>query len=111
MKKVSQRNAPGAISAMAFEVRPVRPSVVGGFVGVSAAMRAPVLVRCTCSSYGSWFEREAEIDGAADDAALGSCATSAPAGRRPASPRSTFSRLKSGELAGGDTSTNDSNVY
>src|SRR5262245_24888926 len=31
MKKVSQRNAPGAMSAMAFEVRPVNPSVDGGF--------------------------------------------------------------------------------
>jgi hypothetical protein len=27
MKKVSHRNAPGAISAIAFEVKPVRPSV------------------------------------------------------------------------------------
>src|SRR5580698_5913821 len=41
MKNVSHRNAPGAISAIAFEVRPVNPSVVGGFVGVSAAMHAP----------------------------------------------------------------------
>src|SRR5215472_13515184 len=41
MKNVSQRNAPGAISAIAFDVSPVRPSVVGGFVGVSAAMRTP----------------------------------------------------------------------
>src|SRR5689334_13511214 len=31
MKNVSQRNAPGAMSAMAFDVRPVRPSVDGGF--------------------------------------------------------------------------------
>src|SRR6185369_12984524 len=31
MKKVSQRNAPGAISAIALTVNPVRPSVEGGF--------------------------------------------------------------------------------
>jgi hypothetical protein len=31
MKKVSQRNAPGAISAIAFTVNPVRPNVDGGF--------------------------------------------------------------------------------
>ena len=30
MKKVSQRKAPGAMSAMAFMVRPVRPTV--GFI-------------------------------------------------------------------------------
>src|SRR5690349_11502633 len=34
MKNVNQRNAPGAMSAMAFEVRPVKPSVDGGFDGV-----------------------------------------------------------------------------
>src|SRR5215471_13905882 len=36
--------ARGAISAIAFEVRPVNPSVVGGLVGVSEAMRAPLSV-------------------------------------------------------------------
>src|SRR5579871_1671440 len=31
MKKVSQRNAPGAMSAIALEVNPVKPRVEGGF--------------------------------------------------------------------------------
>src|SRR5439155_12828674 len=44
MKNVSQRNAPGAISAIAFDVSPVRPSVVGGLVGVSAPMKTPSAV-------------------------------------------------------------------
>jgi hypothetical protein len=38
MKNVSQRNAPGAMSAIAFDVRPVKPRVEGGFAGVSAAI-------------------------------------------------------------------------
>src|ERR1700736_3290568 len=40
MKNVSQRNAPGAIKAMALTVKPVKPKVVGGFkVGVSGDIR------------------------------------------------------------------------
>src|ERR1700694_1802682 len=38
MKNVSQRNAPGAINAMALTVKPVKPKVVGGF-GVSGDIR------------------------------------------------------------------------
>src|SRR5690242_3511191 len=40
MKKVSHRNAPGAISAMALTVSPVRPSVDGGFAAVVVVVGA-----------------------------------------------------------------------
>jgi hypothetical protein len=38
MKNVSHKNAPGAMRAIAFEVRPVSPSVEGGFADDSAAI-------------------------------------------------------------------------
>src|SRR5690348_2573241 len=45
MKKVSQRNAPGAISTMAFIVSPVRPRV--GFISTAAFSAIRVLLSCT----------------------------------------------------------------
>ena len=45
MKKVSHRNAPGAISAIALTVNPVRPSVDGGFgAGVAGDIRLSFLI-------------------------------------------------------------------
>src|SRR5215475_3729382 len=38
MKNVSHRNAPGAISAIALTVSPVRPSVDGGFAAVAVVV-------------------------------------------------------------------------
>src|ERR1700752_4009977 len=43
MKNVSQRNAPGAISAIAFDVNPVSPRVDGGFVAAVGWVAMPLL--------------------------------------------------------------------
>src|SRR5262245_24895108 len=52
MKNVSQRNAPGAISAIAFTVNPVRPSVDGGFgAGEAGDIRDSFLIaRCRAAT-------------------------------------------------------------
>ena len=52
MKKVSQRKAPGAISAIALTVNPVRPSVEGGFGAVVAGDIRHSFVFCPVSGQG-----------------------------------------------------------
>src|ERR1700694_3020492 len=56
--KVSQRNAPGAISAMAFIVSPVRPSVLRFGVAVGAACPSAIV----SSSSGSGCRLVAGVD-------------------------------------------------
>jgi hypothetical protein len=52
MKKVSHRNAPGAISAIAFTVRPVNPRVDGGFAVVGSDAIQELLLQRRSSARG-----------------------------------------------------------
>jgi hypothetical protein len=63
MKKVSQRKAPGAMSAMAFDVRPVKPSVDGGLADVSAAMDAPLEGDTIALIHGVFDKYVGSLDG------------------------------------------------
>src|SRR5437667_12752594 len=51
--KVSQRNAPGAMSAMAFIVSPVKPNV--GFISTDASAISVFLLRVCRIVYGRFF--------------------------------------------------------